>query len=92
MKTIQEMTPEQKAYHDKCLAEYRLGGYKHESFVLNHTFGMGSKNLGLVTPAIVGMGQDGDPYYTQYFQNWTEVNEFIQELKNSSTEAWGEQA
>lgn len=86
------MTPEQKAYHDKCVAEYRRGGYKHDSFVLNHTFGMGSPKLGPVTPAIVGMGQDGDPHYSQYFQNWTEVNAFIQDLKNNATEAWGEQA
>lgn len=84
------MTPEQEAYHEKCLNEYKSGGTNHSVWVIRNTFGMGSYNLGPVDPPLVGMGNDDDSFYSQYFHNWDEVNTFVNELKKTAFEAWGE--
>ena len=84
------MTPEQKAYYDKEIASIRRGGSPHSAFVQDRIWGMGSYNLGPLEPPVVGFGQDDDPYYTQYFQNWDEVEALIAQLREEATKAWGE--
>ena len=84
------MTPEQKAYYDKTIAEIRRGGYPHDAFMQDRIWGMGSSNLGPLDPPVVGFGQDGDPYFTQYFQNWDEVEALIAQIREEATKAWGE--
>ncbi len=50
---------------------------------------VGSFNLGPLDPPVVSFGQDSDPYYTQYLQNWDEVEALIAELREEATKAWG---
>ena len=85
------MTPEQQEYYDEELVRIRRGGYKHDACMQDHVLGMGSYNLGPINPPVVAFGQDGDPYYTQYFNNWNEVNELINNLKQEAIKAWGEE-
>ncbi len=83
------MTPEQKDYYEKQIAEIRRGGSSHTAFMQDHIWGMGSSNLGPLTPPVVNFGQDDDPYYTQYLQNWDEVEALITSLREEATKAWG---
>lgn len=83
------MTPEQKKFYDQELINIRRGGSFHDAFVLNKIGGMGSSYLGPVDPPVVGFGQDDDPFYTQYFQNWEEVETMIAQLRAEATKAWG---
>ncbi len=83
------MTPEQKEYYARKLREIRSPGDMHEAFVINHISGMGSYNLGPVDPPVIGFGQDNDPHYTQYFQNWDEINTLIRQIESEATKAWG---
>lgn len=85
------MTPDQKEYYDKETARIKRGGYPHEAFVQDRIWGLGSSNLGPLDPPVVGFGQDGDPYFTQYLKNWDEVNSLIAQLLEEATKAWGEQ-
>ena len=86
------MTPEQKEYYDKELAIIKRGGNcKHDAFVVDCVWGMGSPNLGQVEPAAVGFSNNSDSYYAEYFNNWDEVNAFIDQIKKTAVEAWGEQ-
>ena len=84
------MTPEQKEYYDKELASIRRGGSQHYASMQDRIWGMGSPNLGPVNPPVVAFGQDDDPWYTQYFQNWAEVNAMINQLREEAKKAWGE--
>lgn len=84
------MTPEQKTHYDKEVAKIRRGGAKHTAWMQDYIWGMGSKNLGPLTPPVVSFGQDDDPHYTQYLQNWDEVEALIAELREEATKAWGE--
>lgn len=84
------MTPEQKQYYDQELMHIRKGGYMHEAFVQDRVWGMGSYNLGPVSPPVVGFVQDGDPHYVQYLQNWDEVEALIAQLREEATKAWGQ--
>jgi len=84
------MTPEQKEYYDKETAQIKRGGYSHGAFMQDHIWGMESSNLGPLDPPVVGFGQDGDPYFTQYFQNWDEVEALIAQIREEATKAWGE--
>ena len=52
---------------------------------------MGSQNLGPVEPKVVGFCNDGDPFYVEYFNNWDEVNAFIDHIRETAVEAWGEE-
>lgn len=83
------MTPEQKEFYDKELASIRQGGYAHEAWMQDQIGGMGSNNLGPVDPPVVGFCQDGDPFYAQYFQNWSEVEALITQLREEAIKAWG---
>ena len=83
------MTPEQKEYYDRQLAEIRRGGDSHYASMQDRIWGMGSYNLGPVDPPVVNFGQDNDPYYTQYFQNWSEVDALIKQLEEEAIKAWG---
>ena len=83
------MTPDQKEYYDRQLAEIRSGGVEHSAFVVDRVRGMASADLGRVDPPAVGFSNDDDPYYMQYFQNWDEVNALIADLKKAAEEAWG---
>ena len=86
------MTPEQQEYYDKELAVIKRGGNcKHDAFVVDCIWGMGSPNLGQVEPAAVGFSNNSDSYYAEYFNNWDEVNAFIDQIKKTAVEAWGEQ-
>ena len=85
------MTPEQQEYYGEELARIRSGGYSHDACIQDHVWGMGSYNLGPINPPVVAFGQDGDPYYTQYFNNWDEVNALINNLKQEAIKAWGEE-
>lgn len=84
------MTEEQKQYYEKELASIRRGGDLHQPWLQTYIAGLGSAFLGPVDPPVVGLC-GGDPYFSQYFQNWTEVNAFIKELKDEAIKAWGEQ-
>jgi hypothetical protein len=83
------MTPEQKDYYEQQITKIRRGGSSHTAFMQDHIFGMGSFNLGPLTPPVVSFGQDDDPYYTQYLQNWDEVEALITSLREEATKAWG---
>jgi hypothetical protein len=85
------MTPEQQEYYDSEISSIRRGGYFHYASMLDHIFGMGSPNLGPIDPPVVVFGQDGDPFYSQYFQNWEEVNKMIDELRQEAEKAWGKE-
>jgi hypothetical protein len=85
------MTPEQEKYYVRQLQIIRGGGDQHGAWAQDKIFGLGSSDLGPITPPVVGFGQSGDPYYTQYFQNWGEVNTLINELKAEAVKAWGEE-
>ena len=85
------MTPEQKQYYAEELAAIRRGGYLHEAFMQDRIWGMNSPDPGLIDPPVVGFGQDGDPFYTQYFQSWTEVNAMIKQLREEAEKAWGKE-
>ena len=85
------MTPEQKEYYEQQLAKIRRGGSQHSAWAQDHIFGMGSYNLGPVDPPVVTFGQDDDPFYTQYLQNWDEVNALIAQLREEAVKAWGEE-
>jgi hypothetical protein len=85
------MTPEQKAYYDGQLKRIRCGGSAHDACMLDHVFGMGSSNLGTIDPPVVVFGQDDDPYYTQYLQDWDEVNALVKNLREEATKAWGQE-
>ena len=85
------MTPEQQKYYDKELAIIKRGGNcKHEAFVVDRICGIGGPNLGPVEPAVVGLW-GSDEYYIEYFNNWDEVNAFIDQIRKTAVEAWGEQ-
>jgi hypothetical protein len=86
------MTPEQQEYYDKELTIIKRGGNcLHDAFVVNCVWGMGSLNLGPVEPAVVGFSNNSDSYYVEYFKNWDEVNAFINQIRKTAIEAWGEQ-
>lgn len=83
------MTPDQKQYYESQLVEIRSGGCEHSAFVRDCIFGMGSYNLGPIDPPVVAFGQNDDPYYTQWLQNWGEVDALIKQLEEEATKAWG---
>ena len=83
------MTPEQKQYYERELQRLRGGGCKHSAFMVDCIYGFGNPNLGPVDPPVVGFGQDDDAYYTQYLQNWDEVEALIAQLREEATKAWG---
>jgi hypothetical protein len=83
------MTPEQKNYYEQQIAKIRRGGSSHTALMQDHIWGMGSFNLGPLTPPVVNFGQDDDPHYTQYLQNWDEVEALITSLREEATKAWG---
>jgi len=85
------MKPEQKAYYEKELREIRSGGYEHDAYVVKDIYGLGGY-IGPIDPPVVGFGQNGDPFYQQYFRNWDEVEKLIAQLREEATKAWGEQA
>lgn len=87
----EQNTPEQQLYYESQLAKIRRGGSFHDACMLNHVFGMGSGNLGPIEPPVVVFGQDDDPHYTQYLQNWDEVNALINNLREEATKAWGQE-
>ena len=39
---------------------------------------------------VVGLANDDDPYYCQYFTNREQLDAFIAKLKTAADEAWGE--
>lgn len=86
------MTPDQKEYYEDEILSIRRGGYSHSAFVQDHIGGMGCYNLGPLDPPVVGFAQDGDPHYTQYLQNWSDVETLIAKLREEATKAWGEQS
>ena len=83
------MTDEQLQYYKEELAGIRRGGDFHSASMQDCIWGMGSPNLGPVDPPVVAFGQDNDPFYTQYFQNWSEVDALIKQLEEEATKAWG---
>ena len=83
------MTPDQKDYYEKEIAKIRRGGSSHTALMQDYIGGMGSFNLGPLTPPVVNFGQDDDPHYTQYLQNWDEVEALITSLREEATKAWG---
>lgn len=84
------LTPEQQAHVDQKLHQIRRGGYcSHSVWVADCVFGMGSDNLAPVEPKAVGLANDDDGYYTQYFNSREEVEAFIAELRQAADEAWG---
>jgi hypothetical protein len=83
------MTPEQKNYYEQQTAKIRRGGAAHTASMQDHIWGMGSVNLGPLTPPVVIFGQDDDPHYVQYLQNWDEVEKLISQLREEATKAWG---
>ena len=83
------MTPEQKAYCERELEEIAGSGSIHSAYVIAQIGGMGSMHLCDVSPAVVGFGQEDDPYYQQYLHNWDEVNALITDIKKAAEEAWG---
>ena len=84
------MTPEQKAYVEQELAQIERGGNcGHEAFVVDHILGMGESYLAKVDPPVVGLANNDDGYYVQYFKNHEEVERFITELRAAAEEAWG---
>ena len=83
------MTPEQSTYYERELKRFKSKGSKHDAFLIDCVYGMGSSNLGPVDPPVVGFGQDDDPHYTQYLHNWDEVEELIKQLRDVATTAWG---
>ena len=87
--TKTELTPEQKAYYDRELANIRRGGYSHDAWVHDGIAGMGSTNLGPVDPPVVGLANDSDGHYTQWFQNHEELEAFVVQLRETAEEAWG---
>lgn len=86
------MTPAQKEYYDKELAKIRRGGDMHYASFQDRIWGMGCDNLGPVDPPVVSFGQDSDPFYCQYFQNWSEVDALIKQLEEEAVKAWGPRA
>ena len=85
------MTTEQQPNYQKQLAKIRRGGSEHDACVLDCVFGMGSPNLGPINPPVVAFGQDDDPHYTQFLQNWDEVNALINNLRTEAEKAWGKE-
>jgi hypothetical protein len=85
------MTPKQKEYYDRQLKIYRQSCCIHEVYVIDCVFGIGSTNLGPVDPPVVGLSNDGDPHYQQLFQNWAEVNAFIEQVRAAAEQAWGQE-
>jgi len=85
------MKPEQKAYYEKELDSIRRGGYSHDVWVHDRIGGMGSDNLGPVDPPVVGMSNNSDGYYTQWFQNRDELEAFIAELRGAADKTWGKE-
>ena len=78
-------------YYKDRLAEIRRGGNtSHTVFVTDSISGHHSPNLGPVDPPVIGIVGE-DEYYVEYFQNWDEVNKFIEELQAKATKAWGSQ-
>jgi len=82
------MEPEKKEYYEKELSSIRRGGDRHYVWVQENIGGLGEPNLGPVDPPVVGMC-GGDPFFSQYFQGWADVDELIKELEEKSTQAWG---
>ena len=86
------MTPEQQKFYDKRLALIRQGGDStHSAFVVNSIQVTYDSNPVPVEPAAVGLCNDDDPVYVTYFNNWDEVNAFIDQIKKTAVEAWGEE-
>lgn len=42
-----------------------------------------------LTAPVVWLANDGDPYYTQYFKDHNEVEEFVTKLRAAADEAFG---
>ena len=87
---VNELTLKQKQYYEEELARIRRGGSIHSASMQDCVWGMGSNNLGPLNPPVVNFGQDDDPFYTQYLQNWDEVEALIYQLRKEATKAWGE--
>jgi hypothetical protein len=79
----------QNDYYNQQLAKIRRGGSHHYAEILDQLGGLGSSNLGPVSPPVVVFGQDDDPHYTQYLQNWQEVNALISNIIAAAEKAWG---
>lgn len=65
------------------------GGDHHEVFVKTEVWWRGQSKL--VQPAVVGMTNQSDPAYAQYFRDRTELQAFIDKLNEAADEAWGTQ-
>lgn len=85
------MTPEQSKYYQEQLGLISRGGNAtHSAYVVSNIGGMGSWNLGPVSPPVVGFSNDDDGYYVTYFHNWDEVNELINQIVEMAKQAFGE--
>ena len=80
----------QKQYSETELALIARGGNcKHDAFVVDRIFGMGVDNLTKVDPPVIGLMNNDDCYYVQYFKNREEIEKFIVELRQAADDAWG---
>jgi len=79
---------EKQEYYQQQLREISQTGDLHEAYVIKEIGGYG-EILGVVDPPVLGFGQDNDPYYQQYFHNWSEVDAMIKQIEEEATEAWG---
>jgi len=83
------MYSQQHTYYNQQLAKIRRGGSHHYAEILDSIGGLGSYNLGPVSPPVVMFGQDDDPHYTQYLQNWQEVDALVNNILAAAEKAWG---
>ena len=82
------MNEEQRRVYESRLEQIRRGGCNHESWV-ERDIGARGVLFGPVDPPVVGMANDDDGFYVQWFQNRAEVEEFISKLRATADEAWG---
>jgi len=64
-------------YTENQIAQIRAGGVSHEAWVVP------------ITPPVVGLVNNDDDHYAQYFQNWDEVSAFIKRLEEEAAKAFG---
>lgn len=59
-----------------------------------HTCGVTREDVNTYRPIPpqVWMCNEDDPHYEQRFEDWRELNDFIEKLKASGNEAWGTDA
>lgn len=82
-----EPTPaeKEKLIEDWIARKRRGGGCTHGAWVDTETSALGMTQK---HEPFVGMTNDDDPYYVQYFRTREEVDAFIKELEQARDEAW----